>query len=566
MKFDARELPHGRIVESDVCVIGAGPAGTTLSREFLDTNISVNLLESGGDKYDHEVSSLSQGTLSGELYEPLEYTHMRRIGGTACNWILQMTDNQYGYRYTPLDEIDFEARDGLPHSGWPIKKSDLDPYYARVQEVCEIGPYHYSAEYWARHEMMTLPLPKDKAVNSAFLFGPTRKFTKDFPEQIVSSKNVNIYAHATVVELISSECGQKIETALVRTFDGKEIYFKAKQFVISANALQTPRLLLNSTRRHPNGIGNQHDNVGRYYMDHNLVPSGNFVPHDPKLINKMGFYDMQSIEGASVLGRINLSPKVMRDEGLRNFAAMLFPMPWSQADLDAMNSVAALKFHFTFNYRRFPKGLGLHLVNIYRGRNRLFRAVYESIRYKVPVLMGLGRGGWSRMANNEKKYNRLELLALIEQSPHPHNRVTLTDEKDGLGCPKIKVHYTWSPEDLASVVRAQKIMGEALVETGLGNYEPPKLPIDSVRKLTGVHHMMGTTRMSDDPRHGVVDRNCRVHGVRNLFVAGSATFATGGYANPTLTNLALSIRVADQVKLELTSIMMETASFTHLVF
>jgi choline dehydrogenase-like flavoprotein len=275
MKFDTRELTHGQTIESDVCVIGAGPAGTTLSREFLCTDISVNLLESGGDKYDHDVHRLSEGTLSGELYEPLESTHLRRIGGTANNWILQMTDDQYGYRYTPLDEIDFEARPELPHSGWPIKKSDLDPYYARVQEVCEIGPYQYSSEYWAKNEMMTLPLPKEKACNSAFLFGPTRKFTKDFPEQIAASKNVNIYAYATVIELIPSENGLQIEAALVRTFEGKEIYFKAKHFVISSNALQTPRLLLNSKRHHPNGIGNQHDNVGRYYMDHNLVPSGN---------------------------------------------------------------------------------------------------------------------------------------------------------------------------------------------------------------------------------------------------------------------------------------------------
>ncbi|MGZ8982609.1 MAG: GMC oxidoreductase [Methylotenera sp.] len=551
MKIDARELEHGQIVESDVCVIGAGPAGTTLAREFLDTGLSVNLLESGGDKHDHRVHRLSEGTLSGDLHEPLESMYLRQIGGTANNWILQMTDDEYGYRYTPLEAIDFEPREGLPYSGWPIKKSDLDPYYARVQEVCEIGPYQYSAEYWARGELTPLPLSQEKVLNSVFLFGPTRKFTKDFPAQINSSQNVNIYAHATVVELLSSEDGLKIEFALVRTFEGKEIYFKAKQFVISSNALQTPRLLLSSRRHHPNGIGNQHDNVGRYYMDHNLVPSGNFIPNDPSLINRMGFYDMQAIDGASVLGRLNLSPKIMRDENLRNFAAMLFPMPWSQADLDAMNSVAALKFHLTFNYTRFPKGLGTHLLNIFRGRNRLFRAVYENIRYNVPVLMGLGRGGWSRMANNEKKYNRLELLALVEQSPNPNNRVTLTDDKDELGCPRIKVHFTWTPEDIVSIERAQKIMAEALIKTGLGRYEPPKLPIESVKTLTGTHHMMGTTRMSDDPHYGVVDRDCRVHGVSNLFIAGSATFPTGGYANPTLTNLALSIRVADRVKAEL---------------
>lgn len=562
MKIDARKLMHEQVVESDVCIIGAGPAGTTLAREFLDSGIRVSLLESGGDKFDTKAHQLSKGTLSGELYEPLESTHLRQIGGTANNWILQMTDNQYGYRYTPLDEIDFEQRDEVPHSGWPIRKADLDPYYARVQEVCEIGPYQYSADYWAKDEMLTLPLPPDKAYNSVFLFGPTKKFTKDFPAQIFNSQNVNIYAHATVVELLSSEDGSKIERALVRTFEGKEIYFTAKQFIISANALQTPRLLLNSKRHHPNGIGNQHDNVGRYYMDHVLIASGNFVPHDPSFINKLQFYDMQGIAGASVLGKLNLSPEIMRKEGLRNFAGMLFPMPWSDSDMDAMSSVSELKLNLTFNFTHFPENLGPYLLNIirgrkrlfrallsiFRGRNRLFRAVYESVRYGVPFLVGLGRGGWSRIANNEKKYNRLELLALIEQSPSPNNRVTLTDEKDELGCPRIKVHYTWDPQDIASITRAQKIMGEALVETGLGNYEPPKLPAESVRTFWGAHHMMGTTRMSDDPRDGVVDRDCRVHGVENLYIAGSATFPTGGYANPTLTNLALSIRVADRVK------------------
>ncbi|MGB7816573.1 MAG: GMC family oxidoreductase [Methylotenera sp.] len=554
MKVDARKLENGQIVESDVCVIGAGPAGTTLSREFIGTDISVNLLESGGDKHDHRVYRLGEGTLSGDLYEPLESMYLRQIGGTANNWILQMTDNEYGYRYTPLEAIDFEPRDGLPYSGWPIRKSDLDPYYARVQAVCDIGQYEYSAEYWSKEEgMLPIPLPSEKAYNSVFLFGPTKKFTKDFPAQIASSQNVTIYAHATVVELISSDDGLKIESALVRTFDGKEIYFKAKQFIISANALQTPRLLLSSRRHHPNGIGNQHDNVGRYYMDHNLVPSGNFVPYDPRLINKMGFYDMQAVDGASVLGRLTLSPKIMHEQGLRNFAVMLFPTLWNQVQLDAMNSVAALKLHLMFNYTRFPKGLGRHLLNIFRGRNRLLRAVYEKIRYNVPVLLGLGRGGWSRIANNEKKYYRLELLALVEQSPNPNNRVTLTDEKDELGCPKIKVHYTCATEDIESVKRAQKILGEALVETSLGQYEPPIQSAEVMKTLTGLHHMMGTTRMSDDPRHGVVDRDCRVHGVSNLFIAGSAVFTTGGYANPTLTNLALSIRVADQVKLKLSA-------------
>jgi choline dehydrogenase-like flavoprotein len=565
MKIDTSQLENKQIIECDVCVIGAGPAGTTLTREFLDSGLNVCLLESGAEKFQHRVQHLSDGELSGDLHEDLNSTHLRQIGGTANNWILQMTDDEYGYRYTPLDAIDFEQRDAIPHSGWPITKADLDPYYARVQEVCSIGHFNYSAEYWCKGDKVLMPLPSDKAYNSVFLFGPTKKFTKDFPALFYNSQNINIYSNATVVELICADDTVTIQSALVRTFDGKDIYFKAKQFIICSNALQTPRLLLNSTRHHPNGIGNQHDNVGRYFMDHYLLASGNFYPNDTKLINKMGFYDMQSVGGASVLGRLNLSPSILRKDGLRNLAVMLFPQAWNPADHDAMNSVASLKIHMKFNYTRYPKGLGKHLINIYRGKKRLLIALYEAYRYNVPVLLGLGRGGWSRIANNEKKYDRLELLAIVEQSPNPDNRVTLIDEKDALGCPKIKVHYICADEDIESVKRAQKILGDALTETGLGHYEPPAQSADKLKSLPGSHHMLGTTRMGNDPKTSVVDKHCKVHGMRNLFIAGSAVFSTGGYANPTLTNLALSVRVADKVKLELMEAGLQVENFAHIM-
>jgi choline dehydrogenase-like flavoprotein len=549
INIDARTLSDNEVVESDVCIIGAGPAGTTLAREFINTGLKVNLLESGGETPDFEVYKLSEGTISGHMNEPLEQMYLRQIGGTANNFILQTAVNQWGYRYTPLEEIDFEQRDAVPYSGWPLCKSELDPYYARVQSLCDIGPYDYSAAYWTHGDMQPLPLNPNKVHNSVFMFGPTAKFRQEFPEQIKQSSNVQIFTYATVVELLCSDDGLSVASALVRTFEGKEIYFKAKKFIITANALQTPRLLLSSTRHYAKGIGNQHDNVGRYYMDHCLVPSGSFIPYDSKLINTLGFYDMQALHGVSALGKLMLSPNIMRDEGLVNFAAMFFPVELSQVDTDAMNSVALLHNHLT--YKTWPKDLWKHLFNAFKGRNRVFRAFYEKARYNVPILTSLARGGWSKAASNHKKYDRLELTALTEQSPNPENRLILTDEKDALACYKVKVRYVWSDKDVANITRAQQIMAEALEETGLGRYEPPKLPAESVKSLGGTHHMMGTTRMSDDPKHGVVDRNCKVHGILNLFIAGSAVFPTGGYANPTLTNLAISIRVADHVKMEL---------------
>jgi choline dehydrogenase-like flavoprotein len=564
MKINANELSNKQEIISDVCIIGAGPAGMSLANEFLNSDLKVSFLESGGSKYIHQVQMLSQGPLSGHLYEPQETTHLRQIGGTANNWILQMTDDEYGYRYTPLDEVDFEQRDSLPYSGWPITKKELDPYYARAHATCGVGQYDYTAKYWARGKFQPLKLDESRVYNSVFTFGPTKKFTDEIPKKITQSSNLTLYHQATVVELLCDESGSHVTTAVVRMFDGKEIYFKAKQFIISSNALQTPRLLLNSTKTHKKGIGNQHDNVGRYFMDHNLVPSGNFYPHDPKLINEMGFYDMQGVDGTTVLGRMNLNADLVKKVGLRNMAVMLFPIEWSQVDLDAMNSVNALKlpdFHLKTAPRypidvakhlmrlvSKPKDLLIHLRNIFRGRNRLFRAIYEYLRYGVPISLGLGRGGWSRMANNEGKYNKFELLAIVEQSPNPENRLTVTEEKDELGCPKAKLHYICSDEDIESVKKAQKIFGEMLEATGLGRYEPAKVSAEVMKTLTGLHHMMGTTRMSNDPKNGVVDANCCVHGMHNLFIAGSATFPTGGYANPTLTNIALSIRVADKVK------------------
>lgn len=550
MKINTQSLSNEQEIVSDVVIIGAGPSGISIADEWLQYDYTVNVLESGSEKASYDTQQLSTGQLSGHLYEAMESTHIRQVGGTANHLILKLTDQQYGYRYTPMQAIDFEERAYLPYSGWPITKSDLDPYYARVQQKCEIGDYHYSAQHWLRNNDTLLPLPEDQIETSVFLFGPTRKFNHDFPLSVSQSKHVNLYTNATVVELICEASGDAIQAALVKTFDGKQILFKGKHFVIAANALQTPRLLLNSRQhaKHPNGIGNQHDNVGRYYMDHSLLPSGNFVPHDLTYINKMGFYDMHGVDGTTVLGRLLLTESFKRQHKLLNFAAILFPMSWNQKDLDAMYSLEVLKTHFRWHWKERPKDFGQHLWNVFQGRKRLFRAIVEKVKYGVPILVGLGNGGWSRARHNERKYGRLELLALVEQSPNPENRITLIDEKDALDYCKIKARYTWADSDIENYKQTIEYMGNAIVATGLGRYFPPEAPIEEIKKGNGLHHMMGTTRMSKRPEDGVVDQDCKVHGMKNLFIASSATFTTGSFVNPTLTNLALGLRIVDHIK------------------
>lgn len=547
MPTDARTLDNNHIIETDICIIGAGPAGTLLGAQFAGTDLKVALLESGGVKSDFRTQMLSSGEITGDFVEPVAETHLRQLGGTANHWIIKMSDKQYGYRYAPLNPIDFEQRDAIPNSGWPISRSDLDPYYERVHDICEVGPYRYGPGNWETEQFKPMDTDDTEIVTDFFTFGPTRLFVHEFPHQAEQAENVSIYLHATVTELLSDESGQTVTEAVIKTLDGKTLGCRAKQFIIASGGFQTPRLLLNSRSRHENGLGNDYDVVGRYYMDHGMAASGSFYPHDPATINSLGIYDMRLMEGCSVLGKFSLSDEVMRKEGLANFCATMFPMP-KPHETDALNSLKTVAIEL--KNRRMPEDFLGHLFKLVKGSKHLTRMMYQKVFHGASLQPGFGQGGWSKFQDNEKKYQRMELIAFVEQSPNPDNRVTLIDEKDELGCPKIRVHFEWDEADLRSLGRAQDLLIEQIESTGLGRVERPEKGEDGLptRANVGLHHLMGTTRMGEDSKKSVVDKDCKVHGVSNLHIASSSVFTTSGYANPTVTILALALRLADKLK------------------
>ncbi|MGV6818860.1 MAG: FAD-dependent oxidoreductase [Thiotrichales bacterium] len=550
MPTDARSLDNNHIIEADICIIGAGPAGSLLANQFAGSGIKVAMLESGGVKSDFRTQMLSSGEVTGDFVEPVAETHLRQLGGTANHWIIKMSDKQYGYRYAPLSPIDFEQRDCVPNSGWPISRADLDPYYERIHEICQVGPYRYAPGNWETEQFKPLDIDPSEIVTDFFTFGPTRLFVHEFPHAAEQAGNVTIYLHATVTELLCDEAGGSVTEAVIKTLDGKKLACRAKQFIIAGGGFQTPRLLLNSRNQHENGLGNEHDVVGRYYMDHGMAASGNFHPHDPKVINTLGIYDMRLMEGCSVLGKFSLSEEVMRKEGLANFCATMFPMP-KPHETDALNSLKTVAIEL--KNRRMPEDFIGHLFKLAKGSKHLTRMMYQKIVHGASLQPGFGQGGWSKFQDNEKKYQRMELIAFVEQSPNPENRVTLIDEKDELGSQKIHVHFKWDEADLRSLSRAQDLLIEQIESTGLGRVERPEKGEDGLptRANVGLHHLMGTTRMGDDPKKSVVDKDCKVHGVSNLHIASSSVFTTGGYANPTVTILALALRLADKLKAEM---------------
>jgi choline dehydrogenase-like flavoprotein len=317
--------------------------------------------------------------------------------------------------------------------------------------------------------------------------------------------------------------------------------------ILAAGGVESAHLLLLSNKTQKAGLGNQNDLVGRFFMDHPLVYGGLFVPSNPKMFDSMALYDLRQLSKGIVMGGLSFTNEAMRHEQLLNVSMLLLPRPIKYKPSEAVSSFKAL--FSSRGYKEGAKGTLQHLNKVITGLDEIAGSFYDKLMKKdLPFWPNLSQGGWSNLPNKEQIYNVFEVLHQTEQTPHPDNRVMLGDGLDKLGRRKVKMQTCWREEDIQGVKRAQAVFAEEIARAGLGRYEIEQdgdLPVIST---AGTSHHLGTARMAVDPKQGVVDENCKVHGVSNLFIASSAVFPTGGYGNPTLTIVALAIRIADRVK------------------
>ncbi|HEY9739733.1 MAG TPA: GMC family oxidoreductase [Coleofasciculaceae cyanobacterium] len=548
MLIDARTLPTDEVIETDVCIVGTGPAGLTLARELIGQDFRVCVLESGGlDLPDADTQSLSEVETDGDFVQVPPDSRNRRFGGNSTYWGVNIGKGLLGLRHVPLDEVDFEKRDWLPYSGWPIKRDHLNPYYERAQEVCRLGPFAYEAEDWEDANSPRLPFIGDRVTTRIFQFGPGKAFYQDYRDEINRSSNITTYLHANAVELETDETARTVTRVRVACLQGNKFWVNAKFVILAAGGVESAHLLLLSNKTQKAGLGNENDLVGRFFMDHPLVYGGLFIPASPKLFSSMALYDLRQLSKGTVMGGLALTNEVIRREQLLNTSMLLLPRPKKYRPSDAAISLKELVTGS--GLKEGPKGVFQHLSNVVTGIGDIASSAYDKLTKKPePFWPNLSTGGWSQLPNKEQIYNVFEVLHQTEQAPHPDNRLVLASEYDKLGRRKVLMQTRWRDVDIRNVKRAQTVFAEEIARAGLGRYEVEldgELPILST---PGTSHHMGTTRMHVDPKQGVVDENCRVHSVSNLFIASSAVFPTGGFGNPTLTIVALAIRIADQVK------------------
>jgi choline dehydrogenase-like flavoprotein len=544
---DARDVEAGAVLTTDICIVGAGAAGITLALELAGCGCDVLVLESGGLRAERATQRLYAGSVADErLHSPPHRYRQRRFGGTTTIW---------GGRCVPLDPIDFERREYIPLSGWPIDYGALRPFYPRANQLCEAGVFEYSAARAFTRELRPVIAGfRSEHFTSDTLerFSCPTDFGARYTAPLRRAANVRVLLHANLTGLQLHRSGTALESATVRTLTGKSFAVRAARTVLATGGLEVARLLLANRDTCQAGIGNEHDLVGRYYMCHIAGTLGTLVQRSATDRVWHG-YDV-SDQGIYCRRRLALSEASQRRLHIGNFIARLHhPRITDPEHRSAVLSALQLaKGLISYEYGKRLHGeersswrtWGQHLRNVLDNPLQVCAFGHHMVRdrflaaRKFPSLIVQSPAG------------RYSLDFHAEQLPSASSRVTLLSERDALGMQRLLIDWRYAQEDITTVREAVRLFAEDVERSGIGTfqYDPAAIELEMVRYGAYGGHHLGTARMGSDPRTSVVDANCRIHGVDNLYVAGGAVFPTSSQANPTLTIVALAVRLAAHLR------------------
>jgi GMC oxidoreductase len=508
MLVDATDADRGLFARTfDACVIGAGPAGVTLARKLAERGFSVALMEGGGLDFEPRSQELYQGEVVGLDYYPLEEARLRMLGGSSMHW---------GGRCRELDPVNFQPLPHEPLSGWPIGKADLDPYQAETDGILDLVP---------ASDLPAIPITQaeERFHRIQYRFSPPTRFGEKYRDELAASPAILCAVNANLVDMRLDEGLGTMTAAVFRSYapDDPGFELRARVFALCLGGMENPRLLLNCASQAPNGIGNAHDTVGRYFCEH---------PHF-----RLGqAYFERPIPEAEVraMPEEAYAPTRAFMEKHEILSFSLLVRPTVEPPLSFPTELVRSAGCVTGFTERLTEGVLGRALNCDRG--------------------GLGM----YFAQGDGQHAVQGIVAVhAEQSLVRDSRVMLADERDALGLRRIRLDWRLGDIDYRTMETAVLELGAHYAEQGIGRIrltdwllaEPIALPGIGEGHRVGGHHHMCSTRMSRDPREGVVDADCKVHGVSNLYVGGSSVFSTSGYANPTYTIVQLALRLGDHL-------------------
>jgi len=511
---DLRRWSVGDRRTTDVCVVGAGPAGLALARSLAARGVDVLLVESGGLNGEGRAGHLDESTIVGRPYNYPVSGRARGFGGSTSLWAGQCVE---------LRPHDLQLRPWVAHSGWPIRHEDLRPYLARAAALLEVAdrlPVDEVREARGIAGRSFGPACEEFAT----VFAPRLDLGERFRGDIGRSTRVVCLLHATAVALHRDRDRRRVERLTVSTTDGQRASISAAAFVLCAGGVENARLLLAAADE---GIapGDRYGQVGRYLQEHPSAMTVRMTTTDTRSL--LANFDLAVHRGLRYWPKLATTPFIEHEVEIAAASASL-EIEWGQPE--AVLAARALVQH------------------VRRRRAPARSVVGDAFRRLPHILSASYRAAGAQRGWPAARPVRMGLRVQVEQEPNPASRVTLGRDRDALGTPRAQVDWRLSSLDARTLGTATRLFASALSGSGLAamsHVHPSRGALPDV--VDEAYHPSGTTRMSETERSGAVDARLRVHGTANLFACGSSVFPTVGYANPTQTLCALALRLADHL-------------------
>jgi hypothetical protein len=523
------------IPSADVCIVGAGPVGLALTFALEQQGRRVLLLETGSvdgrlPASQHDIA------YANEHHAALVDSNGAGLGGTSSLW---------GGRCVAFDDLDFEPRAYVPHSGWPISHSALSNYYPAAfrfldcsrtappaPEIApEMGDVDIGAiEYWSKQ-----PSLKDL-----------------YRARIEASKTIFFVPDIQVTTLITSSPDHSRVESLVAERNGKTVSIVAPVFALACGGLGNTRLMLQLQEALPPDRKIS-DALGRYYQGH-LTGYIAVAQFDHDAAAAMLMFETDN-DGRQVRRRFQIGDAAQRTNEILNtvFWADAISIADPRHHSSGLSALYLL-LKCTGLYRRISNGNAAGSTSRDRAN---YRRHFENLRPKryafgdyahtITSLFAHSRDRKRTLRNPARRYL---LRYHAEQIPHPDSRVSLGN-LDGGARQVLSVDYRVQSADISSVLRAHTMLDAWLRRNGIGHLEylhdsAQRFDAVNIQSLDGFHQI-GLARMGNDTSTSVTDRDCKVHGLSNLYLAGSCLFPTSGQANPTLPAVALAFRLGDHL-------------------
>jgi GMC oxidoreductase/FAD binding domain len=552
MFIDAETLQNGTTLSANIAVVGAGPAGIVLSLELAKAGHEVVLIERGRFNFSETLQNLGEASyFDPQFHAPMSECTRQQVGGTSVIW---------GGRCLPYDPVDFDRRSYIPNSDWPITYEELEVYFQRACEYFFCGKSEFNIKNIPsiKQKSIVPGLPDEEVLTSTLeRWSLPTNFGKEYFNALKQSTKIKLLYSLTCTEIDTNEQGNQVELLHGKTIGGKTIYLKCQKYVLAGGALNTTRLLLASDRKHHGGIGNHSGLLGKFYMGHLSGDISSIHFTTPPKDTIFGFD--RDPENIYVRRRLSFTREFLNKQQIPNIVAWLgspkFGDPSHQngtlSSAYLALSMPILKNYLTSTALR-KAAIGKENQGIYWAHVRNVLKDFKQTLTFVPSF-GYGRYIAKRKIPALFVYsaaNEYPLHYHSEQVPNLNSSVSLSDEHDALGMRRLNINLQFTQQDIDGVVQAHKYWDQYLRKHNCGYLKYlTDNPEASIWQQAGDgFHQVGTTRMAEHPKDGVVGTNCNIHGVDNLFVASSSIFVTSGQANSTFMIVAFTLRLADYLK------------------